>query len=209
MDTDNQVVNRGWLFRNIANFITILGVFLCSPLWWIVFFQRDQIRMLVIFIGAVLVTDWLDGKVARALNIVSNFGAAIDRLRDKFLLAPMFLFLLLDVRVDLPLKVIVVPLALVEALLLGTCFVGIFSGFFGIFKGLSISANKWGKIKMFVVPSTIILCLLNILAEERWGQNYHTLTTIILVLMLLGGFLLTVMSLWGYISKYLPWIRAK
>ena len=67
---------------------------------------------------AISLTDWLDGQVARHFKIISVFGAAADRLRDKLVMGIMFLFLILDGRIHVSLKIVTVPCAAIEIALL-------------------------------------------------------------------------------------------
>jgi CDP-diacylglycerol--glycerol-3-phosphate 3-phosphatidyltransferase len=56
-------------------------------------FPHDTIVAALIFIVAAI-TDWLDGYLARKLNAVSNFGAFLDPVADKLIVATALVVLL-------------------------------------------------------------------------------------------------------------------
>ena len=73
---------------NLPNFITILRVLLI-PVFMLVYYSHfygHHILSAGIFIIACL-TDWLDGHAARVLKQTSRFGAFLDPVADKLLIA--------------------------------------------------------------------------------------------------------------------------
>ena len=68
---------------NLPNKLTI-GRMICVPFFIVLFIMEIYPAALIIFIGASL-TDLLDGKIARARNLVTNFGKIMDPLADKIL----------------------------------------------------------------------------------------------------------------------------
>jgi len=68
---------------NLPNKLTI-GRMICVPFFIVLFLMGIYPAALVIFIGASI-TDLLDGKIARAQNLVTNFGKIMDPLADKIL----------------------------------------------------------------------------------------------------------------------------
>lgn len=68
---------------NLPNKLTLIRV-IAVP-FFIAFYLLGQfVPALVIFIGASI-TDFLDGKIARERNLVTNFGKIMDPLADKIL----------------------------------------------------------------------------------------------------------------------------
>ncbi|MFO0151412.1 MAG: CDP-diacylglycerol--glycerol-3-phosphate 3-phosphatidyltransferase, partial [Burkholderiales bacterium] len=61
----------------------------------------------VLFVGAAL-TDWLDGYLARKWNQVSSFGAFLDPVADKLMVAAALLMLLKEQRVDTLVALIII-----------------------------------------------------------------------------------------------------
>jgi phosphatidylglycerophosphate synthase len=70
----------------VSNAITLFRTFLTLPLLWLLAFNGDARIALALFLGAGLL-DMVDGKVARARNETSAFGAMIDLLGDRLLTA--------------------------------------------------------------------------------------------------------------------------
>jgi len=183
-----------WIVRNLANFITSVGLFMSVVLLWEVVFHREWIVAIFLSVSFVLITDFLDGWVARRLNIISKLGAAMDRLRDKIFQLTMFSFFLLDPRVDLWLKIPAYPLIMIEILLLSIWFLG-------VKKNLNVSAGKWGKAKMFLVSAGILACPAIIIAQEHGMKVPHFVTpTLFLILLISLG--LGIMSFKTHVAKY-------
>ena len=104
---------------------------------------------LVIFIVASL-TDFLDGKIARKYNLVTNFGKFMDPLADKILVTAALIYFI-PLRLA-PAWIVILILArefLVTSLRL------IASG-----KGIVIAADKWGKYKTATTMVWICYALL-------------------------------------------------
>ena len=89
---------------NIANKLTILRIVLIP--FFILCFYIDALDHSVVIVGfsttyanavallifsAAAATDWLDGHLARKLNLISDFGKFMDPLADKMLTTAAFL----------------------------------------------------------------------------------------------------------------------
>ncbi|HPN27056.1 MAG TPA: CDP-diacylglycerol--glycerol-3-phosphate 3-phosphatidyltransferase [Candidatus Cloacimonas sp.] len=75
------------MIRHLPNLLTIFRILLVPIFLYTVFLAQYQSRILValvIFIVASL-TDYLDGKIARKLNLISDFGKIMDPLADKLI----------------------------------------------------------------------------------------------------------------------------
>jgi CDP-diacylglycerol---serine O-phosphatidyltransferase len=85
-----------FLFRLIPNCLTLLNaVFGLASIYMI---SAGKLDIGVLFFGGSIVCDCLDGYAARKLNVVSDFGKALDSLADavSFGVAPAFLVLSLN-----------------------------------------------------------------------------------------------------------------
>jgi len=85
-----------WSLPNILTYVRIILI----PLFVLVYYlpyQSANIAAMYIFILAA-VTDWLDGYFARKLNQFSSFGAFLDPVADKLMVAIALMLLLGDVQ---------------------------------------------------------------------------------------------------------------
>ena len=105
---------------------------------------------LVIFIVASL-TDFLDGKIARKYNLVTNFGKFMDPLADKLLVCSAMICMIELGRLPAWFVIIII----------GREF--IISGFrlIAAENGIVIAANYWGKFKTVSQMIMIILLILH------------------------------------------------
>jgi len=70
---------------NLPNQLTILRILLI-PAFLLLLFAGYRYSAISVFLLASA-TDWLDGFVARKLNLITNFGKFMDPLADKLLVA--------------------------------------------------------------------------------------------------------------------------
>ena len=92
--------------RNLPNYITwlrilmiplIVGVFYVPDAW--LHMENKNIAATIIFVFAAI-TDWLDGYLARVLDQMSAFGAFLDPVADKLMVAGALVVLLQLDRVE-------------------------------------------------------------------------------------------------------------
>ena len=187
---------KDWIIGNttLANGITLLGIKLCFALLGVIILFRERTITIILLSGAILLTDFFDGVAARYFNSVTKFGAASDRLRDKFFQLTMFVYLLTDPRIDPWVRGSVLPLIIIEIFLLVIWLME-------LRKKVDVSAGPWGKAKMFLVSIGIIACPLVILAEEH-GVKIPYLAPKILMVVFLVSFYLAVMSFTKHLVRY-------
>jgi len=87
-----------------ANIISMARIVLTVPAVW--FFATDRWVWGLIILGICVISDWLDGFVARKTHEVSDFGKLIDPLADKVVAAGMILLMI--IRMDFPLWFLIV-----------------------------------------------------------------------------------------------------
>jgi CDP-diacylglycerol--glycerol-3-phosphate 3-phosphatidyltransferase len=128
------------------------------------------------------ITDFLDGKIARKYNLVTNFGKFMDPLADKLLVCSALICLI---------ELSMIP-AWVVIIIIAREF--IISGFRLIASdnGVVIAASYWGKFKTTSQMIMVIVLLLNIP-----GPVFSVIGTVLIYLSLA----LTVISLIDYIIK--------
>ena len=127
-------------------------------------------------------TDFLDGKIARKYNLVTNFGKFMDPLADKLLVCSALICLI---------QLELIP-AWVVIIIIAREF--IISGFRLVASdnGVVIAASYWGKFKTAFQMLTVIVLILNI------PNKVFTILGTVLIYVSLA---LTVISLIDYIAK--------
>lgn len=134
-----------------------------------------------IFIVASL-TDFLDGKIARKYNLVTNFGKFMDPLADKLLVCSALICLIALDRIPAWVVIIIIAREF------------IISGFRLVASdnGVVIAASYWGKFKTASQMIMVIVLVLNLP-----GQVFSVIGTVLIYLSLA----LTIVSLIDYIAK--------
>ncbi len=117
---------------------------------------EHHVTIAALVFGVASVTDYFDGKIARARGIVTNFGKLFDPLADKILIAAAFI--LLVEQGDLPAWVAVVVLAR-EFFVTGIRLIA--AG-----QGAILMAEKLGKHKMLWQIITVSWYLVKLASEE-------------------------------------------
>ena len=83
----------------IPNLITILRLVLLAPL--IVSYYFDCMPYFYVLLGVVILTDFLDGFLARRLNQISDLGKLLDPIADGLILFTFSVVLYFESRIDL------------------------------------------------------------------------------------------------------------
>lgn len=99
---------------NLPNFLTWLRI-VAIPLFVGIFYlptdwappATQNLAATIVFAGAAL-TDWLDGYLARVLNQTSAFGAFLDPVADKLMVAAALIVLVHLDRLDAPIALIII-----------------------------------------------------------------------------------------------------
>ena len=83
----------------IPNLITILRLVLIVPL--VMSYYFDYMTYLYVLLGVVILTDFLDGFLARRLNQISDLGKLLDPIADGLALFTFSVVLYFEGRIDL------------------------------------------------------------------------------------------------------------
>ncbi len=139
---------------NIPNVLTLLRIFLIPVFVGVYYLPGDWGNMsaAVVFILAA-VTDWLDGYLARVLNQFSTFGAFLDPVADKLMVAFALVLLVSDTNLPylaIPAAVIVGREIAISALREWMAEIG---------KNASVAVSFIGKIKTAIQMIAIVLLL--------------------------------------------------
>ena len=173
---------------NFANKVTIFRIlavpfFIASVLYYNP--QRDFLRYLSlgIFLLAI-VSDFLDGYVARKQKQETRFGSILDPLADKLLIISAFICLYLvdgfPLGIRFPLWVVLVVISRDVIILIGSMLIYLIHGH------MEIVPTKWGKVTTFFQMLSVVGILL---------QFSHSF----IIWYLTAAF--TVISGFGYIRK--------
>lgn len=182
---------------NLPNKLTMLRIIMIP---FFVFFalmgvQWAQYVALAIYILACI-TDTLDGKIARARNLITDFGKFADPIADKLLVMSALVILVDTAR--MPSWVCIVMLAR-EFIISGFRLVAAGGG-------KVIAAGKLGKLKtVFQMASTIALMLLVPVAGEPLLGNFGVILANVLMYI---AVVLTIISGAEYIIKNFDCIRS-
>ena len=172
---------------NLPNKLTVARmiatpIFMFFMMWE---FKYNYLVALVIFIIASL-TDWLDGKIARKYNLVTDFGKFLDPIADKMLTTSAFLgFIAKGVGAGITWIVFIVLFR--EFLIASLRLVAASSPVKKV-----VAANIWGKLKtvsqMVAIIVALAVCQVKVLFAEMSALNY-TLDIIVDVLLWLSAIL--------------------
>lgn len=169
---------------NLPNKLTVLRVIMVP---FFVFFMLTDVGgaankwiALVIFCVASL-TDMLDGKIARARNLVTNFGKFMDPLADKLLVCSAMICLIPSGKLAAWIVIVIIAREF------------IISGFRLVASdaGIVIAASYWGKFKTVSQMFMIIVLIADL------GGAFGMIGTILIWISLI----LTIVSLFDYIAK--------
>ncbi len=185
---------------NIPNLLTWLRILLI-PVFVAVFYLSDQtlapssknlIATLVFALAAV--TDWLDGYLARKLNQTSAFGAFLDPVADKLMVAAALILLVKLNRADAMLAFIIIGREItISALREWMAKVG---------ASKSVAVSMLGKIKTAFQMIAILLLLYH---EPLAGLPSQLAGEISLYL----AALLTLWSMGYYLMLSMPQLRGR
>ena len=143
----------------------------------------------------VAATDWADGYLARKLNMTSSFGAFLDPVADKFLVAAALLVLVHLQRLHALVALVIIGREIaISALREWMAQIG---------ASRSVAVHMLGKLKtvvqMIAIPFLLYHgTLFGVIDTQRWG------TWLILI-----AAVLTIWSMIYYLQKALPEIRKR
>lgn len=169
---------------NLPNKLTVLRVLMVP---FFVFFMLTDVGgsankwiALLIFCLASL-TDLFDGKIARARNLVTNFGKFMDPLADKLLVCSAMICMIPSGQLTAWFVIVIIAR---EFIISGFRLVASDSG-------IVIAASMWGKTKTVSQMTMVIVLIADL------GGIFDVLGLILIWLSLI----LTVVSLVDYVAK--------
>ena len=156
---------------NIPNLLTWLRIVLIPLFVGIFYFEKswvsepNQNLVATVLFTAAAVTDWLDGWLARRLNQTSAFGAFLDPVADKLMVAAALIILVQLSRVDAIVALIIIGREItISALREWMAQIG---------QAKSVAVSILGKIKtatqMIAIPLLLYHDQLGNFDPQQWG----------------------------------------
>ncbi|MCB1925567.1 MAG: CDP-diacylglycerol--glycerol-3-phosphate 3-phosphatidyltransferase [Gammaproteobacteria bacterium] len=182
---------------NLPNLLTLLRIVLI-PVFVLVFYlplswAREAATM--IFILAA-VTDWLDGYLARRMQLVSALGAFLDPVADKLMVATALVLLLQadpKILMALAVAVIIGREIAISALREWMAEIG---------SRTKVAVSEIGKFK---TATQMVAIILLIYRDDLWGIPVHTVGLVLLYL----AVVLTLWSMTLYVRAAWPSLRGE
>ncbi len=144
--------------------IPLLVALFYLPAGWMQAVERDMAAALMFSVAAL--TDWLDGYLARVLKQTSAFGAFLDPVADKLMVAAALIVLVQLQRVDALIALVIIGREITISALR--------EWMAGIGARGSVAVSMMGKLKTAAQMVAIILLLWH---EALWGLNVQQLGT--------------------------------
>lgn len=182
---------------NIPNLLTGLRILLI-PVFIVVFYlpvtwSREMAT--VIFVLAAL-TDWLDGYLARRMQLVSALGAFLDPVADKLMVATALVLL---VQADPS-----VPMAIAAAVIIGReiAISGLREWMAELGSRTKVAVSEIGKFK---TAAQMVAIILLIYRDDLWGLPTYTVGLVLLYI----AVALTLWSMTLYLRAAWPSLRTQ
>jgi len=180
---------------NLPNLLTWLRIVLI-PLFiavfyvdetWLSMHERNVVATALFAFAAI--TDWLDGYLARALNQTSAFGAFLDPVADKLMVAAALILLVKLQRVDALIAVVIIGREIaISALREWMAKIG---------QSRNVAVHFLGKLKTGCQMAAILMLLYH---DKLLGIPIQALGTVLIYV----AALLTLWSMGYYIRRSLP-----
>jgi len=183
---------------NLPNLLTWGRIFLIPllllvyylPAGWIPEHEKNVVATAIFGIAAI--TDWLDGYLARHLKQTSSFGAFLDPVADKLMVATVLILLVSLANVEAFIAAIIIGREIaISALREWMAKVG---------ESKSVAVSFVGKLKTTAQMVAILLLLYN---DPIWLIDTHALGTFLIYI----AAILTLWSMLYYLRKALPQVR--
>lgn len=184
---------------NLPNKLTILRVILIPFVMFFYlasFIPFGKIVAIVLFVFAAF-TDFLDGKIARSKNLVTDFGKFLDPIADKLLTSSVLFMICIDHTIPQPWGVICLSLIIGRELIIDAF------RLIASTKGIVLAADILGKAKTMVQCWTMPICILLSYLMFNVGITGTGLITLQVICYVLIGLstVLTVLSGINYFVK--------
>ncbi len=202
--TEEEVI-RNWYLRNLANFITYIGLISTIGIPVIAFTAPERLWIMVTLALIAGLSDLLDGAIAKILKTTSLFGALLDRLRDKVFVVPNLIILILVYRwalKDLPFLLFTSTITLAFVIIFLELLL-LINGWIIMMKKVRVEPNKLAKAKTDSLFLVIILWLISLAIQTSFKIPVFQFSIYFInIILLIAGFL-TVLSIAKYYQEYI------
>tara|TARA_B100000315_G_scaffold47101_1_gene41892 strand:+ start:18735 stop:19286 length:552 start_codon:yes stop_codon:yes gene_type:complete len=168
----------------LANGLSLLRAFLAVPI--VYFISIDNLKWTIITILFAVLTDFLDGILARSAGEVTDVGKMLDPVADKIVIISVILYLILDTERQFPLWFLI--LYLVRDIVISLNSIYILNH-----KSVVLSSNLIGK---WSIGITSLAIFMYVLKYEIYGLYLLYAATILLIL-----------SWYQYIKTHLSFLK--
>ena len=171
---------------NLPNRITLSRLLLAIVFFVLLTHRHFNLALIIFFVAVV--TDWLDGYLARKWDLSTDLGRIVDPFVDKVIICGAFI-IFINIAKDLIAPWMVIVIVAREF------FVSSIRGF-SESKGVKFASNMWGKTKMFIQSWTICALILHYAYFENvgWAENLVSVFMWITVVVTIGSGITYVLS---------------
>jgi cardiolipin synthase len=188
-----------WNLPTLFTWARILAIPLIVGVFYLPWPLPERNLLACVLFAVVALTDWLDGWLARRMNLTSSFGAFLDPVADKFLVCASLLILLEMGRVSAIVALIIIGREIaISALREWMAQIG---------ASRSVAVHMVGKLKTAAQMAAIMLLLYDaplLGLSEPWAHARFLGTWLIYV-----ACGLTIWSMAYYLKRSIPDILAK
>jgi cardiolipin synthase len=188
-----------WNLPTLFTWARILAIPLIVGVFYLPWPLPERNLLACVLFAVVALTDWLDGWLARRMNLTSSFGAFLDPVADKFLVCASLLILLEMGRVSAIVALIIIGREIaISALREWMAQIG---------ASRSVAVHMVGKLKTAAQMVAIMLLLYDAplpSLSEPWAHARFLGTWLIYV-----ACGLTIWSMAYYLKRSIPDILAK
>ncbi|MBU1164429.1 CDP-alcohol phosphatidyltransferase family protein [Patescibacteria group bacterium] len=156
------------------NHVTILRFVLSPIVVYLLWLENYSIG--VPFLIGVALTDAIDGSMARTRNQITDWGKAFDPLADKLLIGSSLIIVAIKYFFWTTMTVIIFEFAF------------IITGWSRRKRGIDISANIWGKFKMFMQVVGLVLILLALYLNAAMLFPYALISLFLAIILAVASF---------------------
>jgi CDP-diacylglycerol---glycerol-3-phosphate 3-phosphatidyltransferase len=160
---------------NLPNKLTVSRFALTVVFLWVLFWPTPiplRNTFALIFFSVASFTDFLDGKIARSRNLITNFGKLMDPLADKILTCSAFIAFVesTHLHLDAPVKLAAWMVVVIVARELAITGLRLLAAS----KNVVLSAERYGKHKT-ISQIVAIIALLVVDARNEWPDGLKNL----------------------------------